>query len=222
MPLDFTEFQPSDETPAAIATALDAAIVRHGACARRADELQERRQGMLLTSSDRDIEAIERERAVVLRDADRLALIIPELQRRLAAARRVADGADVRRLAEDASEKAEAFLSWWDAKYRRLAPQIVAGLQLEREATMARVRLHQALARTGINLSAEGISEPRWPSVVITGTNYASQIEIGDLVTLPSMNGWPVLINGGDFLFPGHVAQTPFWDGVGQRRTKFG
>ncbi len=160
--------RPSDETAAAIAAALAEARVAQASIADRRRDLEAGRGAALLADA-KAADAHENAIAETEREADRLAAILVELDRRHAEAmRREGREALERQAAEAAAacrSAAEAIKRHWP----KVAADLVRMLAAEREAEEMRERLERAILAAGE--AGTGVDLPPQPRQTYGGTS---------------------------------------------------
>jgi hypothetical protein len=179
--------RPAAETAEALAASLAEARVAQASVADRRRDLETGR-GAALLGDGKAAEAHESAIAETEREADRLAAIVAELERRHAeATRREAREALEKQAAEAAAAcraAAEAVRKTWP----RLARDLVALLETERAAEELRDALERALTAAGE--AAAGIEVPPPPRMTYGGSSRDGLMGVGlyRRVTLPAID----------------------------------
>ena len=146
-----TRLRPTDDSAAAIRTALDLIQAEREATQKRMEEQTERRTALLLTGTNGEIRAAEESVRDAELDLSRLTLMADALVPQLAEA--VAREAEDTRAQQvrDAAAAAEKFNKWFATSYTAAAEQIRHGLELERAA----IRKIEALRRSDGGIPTE-------------------------------------------------------------------
>jgi hypothetical protein len=169
-------------SPADLTTALSEAETALAKQRDRLATLEAGRGGALLQGGE-----IARRHEAALREArdetERLIAIVDALRQKLAEADRQERRAALERLADEARRKAEAAGRAIAREYPRLANEIIALAEAEREAVSAVRAAHLALTEAGA--LAEGIVPPAEPSSFYCIEAAGLRLPLCDTLTLP-------------------------------------
>lgn len=134
---EIAALRPSDGSSAAIADAITRAESALSEKRQLAAELQSRRAELLLTASDPELQKIEGDAPMAVRDADRIEALLGTLRDQISAARQREEIADLR----DRHRRAAEALAAHEGELRRVYPECVQRLAALIEQEQAALRL---------------------------------------------------------------------------------
>lgn len=205
---DVLALRPAANDSASILAAIEKAEAAARAAISRAHELERQRTASLLTATDAEMEAAEREAAEARRGAERIGALLNEMQTALEAARRREAVEAVREQIEQANKLGEDFVAAWKAKYAKAASVIRDLLLMEAASVKADQQAREAIEEARSRGITDALPELAHARSALFGPNRI----MGDAIQLPGPAGelhWHP--DAGCFWFQPHQAPRRAW-----------
>jgi predicted nucleic acid-binding Zn-ribbon protein len=130
-------FRQPEANAATIQSSIAEAEAMKADLARRIAELEDQRVTQLLTASDKELAALEKEADQARRNVARLDSLLPHLVEDLKARQGADTVLALRAKAETTQQALDALRAWQEGPFETIREQIAEGLQLEHEALAA-------------------------------------------------------------------------------------